>query len=46
MGTESQLTHCLITLGKDPVSPGAQVKAIQQWDGKGWSLAAPVLGPI
>ena len=29
MGTESQLTHCLITLGKDPVSPGAQVKAIQ-----------------
>jgi len=37
------LNRCLSTWGKDPVSPGAQVKAIQLCEQKRWSMAAPLL---
>ena len=48
MGTvESQPEALIEHLGKGPNSAlGAQVKAIQQCDWKGWSLAAPLLDPI
>ena len=40
------LIHWWSTWGKVPVSPEARVEAIQLWGRTGWSLAAPLLGPI
>ena len=43
---ESQPEALIDHLGKGRSALGAQVKAIQLCDQKGWSLAAPLLDPI
>ena len=42
---ESQPEPLIDHLGKDWSALGAQVKAVQLCDRKGWSLAAPLLDP-